>query len=501
MPEYFTELIGDFAIGELILILAGLSVVLYVLHIAANKLEQWVISLAVTNIEDNLDTVVKVQNKNVILKNSFQSCTRVFSGALIIFIACTTLVLISPEVGMFFSVCFFLLLLLGWLGKENISFINKLGRREVLSAINIFLIASFFIVFLYIVKSAIEESATDIFIQIIVLLIIRQIGTLTNEIGSNVFFIKDKEIILSSILFGEHYKRSFSGDQSSDWDKMLRSSALVLENNGLCIYEKSFFDTSHPMIDSVRFSCKKVNGQECYVIARVFWGKNSIQYEKEITIRDEIRSLEVFGEKIADITSEDFSVILIEVPCGNKVEPNRYFEAVSKYFRVIYALSIDVEFIERYKLSEKNSFNSIDLEGLKDLVTQNFFNVDVELFEWFFDNCFLIMDKVEDSPLALINKDLNLNSTAYEQGRVFINSWWHWALEPVGSGIVPEQVNNLDIESIAEVLAEKYGYSLEGAREMIMLNAYCYTFAMNCKVGFMVKACETLSQIRSIIDK
>jgi len=62
-------------------------------------------------------------------------------------------------------------------------------------------------------------------------------------------------------------------------------------------------------------------------------------------------------------------------------------------------------------------------------------------------------------------------------------------------------MNNLDLESIAKVLADQHGYSSEYAQEMIMLNAYCYTFSMNCKQGFMVKACETLSQIRSIIDK
>jgi len=501
VPGYFPEFLVSFAIDDLILVLAGISVLIYGIHIAAKKMELGAVSFAIGKVMNNLDTVIQVQNQDDLLKSAYESCSKALSGSLIVILACVALMLINPEVGRVFSVYLILSLAFVLLGKDKIRLLERKSRKETVETIGRFLTVGFFLVFLYIISSAIDDEVTDIFSQIVVLLIVRQVASIINEVGSRIILVKDKEIILSSILFGVHYKEKLSDDQASGWDQVFNACTLALENNGYTVCGKSFFDTAHPMIDSARLLCKKQDGHDCYVIARVFWGQKPIQYEKEVTLRDEVQSREVFGEKIADISSDKFSAILVEMPCGEKVEPECYFEAISQYYRVIYALPFDAEFVERCKRSEKSSFNNVELKRLKDLVANEFDNVDIKLFDWFFDSYFLILDRVEASPLALVNKDLNLISTVYENRKVFVNSWWNWSLEPVGSGIVPEQMNNLGLESIAKVLAERYGYSLEYAQKMIMLNAYCYTFSMNCKQGVMVKACETLSQIRSIIDK
>jgi len=501
VPDYFPEFLLGFAINDLILVLTGISVLLYGFHIIAKKMELGVISLAVRNITSNLDTIVQVQNQDDLLKSAYESCSKALSGSLIVILACAVLVLINAEVGKVFSVYLLLTLVCVLLGKNKIEVFKRKSRKETVEMIDWFLTIGFFLVFLNIINSAINDEVTDIFAQIVTLLIVRQVSSFTKEVVSRIALVKDKEIILSSILFGVHYREVTSDDQTSGWDQVFNACTLALKKNGYSVCGKHFFDTAHPMIDSVRLLCKKQDGHDCDVIARVFWGQKPIQFEKEVMLRDEVRSREVFGDKIADINSDSFSVILVEMPCGEKVEPEHYFAAISQYYRVIYALSLDETFVERCKRSEKNSFNTIEIERLKDLVTNQFDNVDKNLFDWFFDHYVLILDRVEASPLALVNKDLNLISTVYGDGKVFVNSWWHWALEPIGSGIVPEIMNNLDLESIAKVLADQHGYSSEYAQEMIMLNAYCYTFSMNCKQGFMVKACETLSQIRSIIDK
>ncbi|MGB1742487.1 MAG: hypothetical protein ACPHHR_06515 [Cycloclasticus sp.] len=501
VPDYFPEFLLGYAINDLVLVLAGISVLLYGFHIIAKKMELGVISLAVSNITSNLNTVVQIQNQDDLLKSAYESCSKALSGSLIVILACAVLMLINPEVGKIFSVYLMLTLVCVLLGKNKIELLKRKSRKETVEMIGWFLTVGFFLVFLYIINSAINDEVTDVFAQIVALLIVRQVSSIIQEVGSRIALIKDKEVILSSILFGVHYREVTSDDQASGWDQVFNACTLALEKNGYSVCGKHFFDTAHPMIDSVRLLCKKQDGHDCDVIARIFWGQKPIQFEKEVMLRDEVRSWEVFGDKIADINSDSFSAILVEMPCGEKVVPEHYFAAISQYYRVIYTLSLDEEFVERCKRSEKNSFNTIEIERLKDLVANQFYNVDRDLFNWFFEHYVLILDRVEASPLALVNKDLNLISTVYDGDAVFINSWWHWALEPVGSGIVPEQMNNLDIESIAKVLADQYGYSSEYAEEMIMLNAYCYTLSMNCKQGFMVKACETLSQIRSIIDK
>lgn len=501
MPSYFPDFVDSFTKDQVILALTLSAMMLYVVHTVANKLELWSTSCEADEIIKKIDRLAQFQNQQSIVQAAYQSCTKIFAGIIISILAYMALVLINPDAGSFFIVYVLFSFLCFWFFYKKIAYVMKLPGSKLLELANWIFTIGFFLTFLYIVSMALNSNVNNIFPQIVALLLIRQVVSLASEIGAKAIAIKDKEIILSSILFGHHYHTPVKSEQVSVWAEVIEVCVGALDKHQLRVKDKKYFDTAHPLIDSLVFLCETDTGDTKYIMARIFWGENSIQYNKEMTVRDEVNCKNVFGEKIADITGQSFSVVLVEAPCDFKVAPTLYFEAINKYYQAICSLQISADFVDKCKRSEPFNFETLNLEKLEDFAAQQFVNIEADLYRWFFDNYLGIVKKLKSSPIILLNKDLNLNSTIYNGECVFINSWWHWSVEPVGSGIVPDQLNNFDIDKIASVLVDNYSYTLNDAKSMILLNAYCYSFSTSCKQGFMVKANEELIKIRSIIDE
>jgi len=243
IPNYLLKYTNDMNINNIIVILIVLVLVFFIIHYLLERLIEFLISKACSDLLDKSNKTMMFNNQRDIATNAYSKITKAMSS--ILFSLLILLVLAFLYTKLFIViVCylFLVLLLVIYLSKNNKKF-NKILFEKTSDILNFINALGFFIVFLFIVSDIISGSSMNMLVILITILFTRQmLSQLFSSIKIVQSQVKNKHKI--SALFSHVHKYETNIKITKLWSHFVtdNSTKLFLSSIVNLHYPKVEFD-------------------------------------------------------------------------------------------------------------------------------------------------------------------------------------------------------------------------------------------------------------------
>lgn len=506
IPRYFPSFLREYERQTLILVLSGLSVVLYLVHVGAERLVAMCISVGSHKILQRSRKIILFENQDDIASKAYQRFSRGAASLVFLLVFVPVLAFLNIKLASVF-VAFILLVVVASLlfpvvvhgGSEHWLYSEK-------KMISFFTGLGFLLCFAYMVAEFLWLSPSSVLIAVICLILLRQLFRHIESAFNDLKVLIEQRRSLSALFFhGQHLmeppQQAFDGVWSlieiAERDAWLGMVLRDVTNRSLEIKAVRWLQLGVADVLAYRVVAGDQEGDRCFLV-KVFNSNRNAMAKHEATLltkQTDLPSLELLG--VTDV-NEQFHCLVFNLGSARQALGKKWPVRCEVARSVLLACEPNKDLRATFLRSKSSLHQRMDRNALHRMQCLLGNSAQLASLKAFDDNFDAIKQEISKLPLAFTNPDIRRGLVMLnDEAQVQVCHWARWALEPVGSGW-PVDEKAIEAMKLAYAAAKKKRSDFSNTEWLhLMLVALIYVFDARCRQQDYIAAAELLESINA----
>lgn len=504
IPRYFPDQFRVFDRQSLILALSGLAILLYLVHLFAERVIGVCLAAGSRKLLLRSRKMMLFDNQDEVATRGYQRYSRGLASLVFVLFFFPLLAWLNPVLGGVFAGYIMVLFLGGMVACASSEALRERWSRDLGGFPAVMAGLGFLLCFAYLVAEFLWLSPPSVLVAVICLLLLRQLFKHVVSLIKDLFELVRQRLQLSALFFhGQMLLANTPREKSGVWalaEPGVRDQWIgaVLAKVVSLASDRLVVGWLQSGISDVLFfrACATTNGEEKVFLIKLFSANRGALAKHEatlLTIQSGLPSLRFLG---ATLLAGGMHCHVFALNAAYQVT-GKALGLLSEEAKVrLMACQPSSELSALFRRSKPHLWQRMDrsiFQRLRYLIEKGERDEDIERFEQSFDD---IRDTLSALPTCIINPEIKRGTVLVSRSdKAYLCHWSRWTLEPVGSGWPVDAKGMAKLQAAVRAAAEDRPELEAFSFASIQLASLLFVFEQLCRQQDYLGAVALLPRI------